>query len=458
MKKTVYDKMTAKYEKELMNSLKEFVAINSAYDEETKDKKNPFGKGVTAALNYVVSLAKKDGFEVKNYDNMVVEILYGKGKNNLTILAHADVVPAGTGWDNDPFSVIEKKGVLYGRGVADDKGPLLATYYAMKALRDNKLLNGYQIRFVVGGNEESGSLCVEHYFKDLKKPAPTLGFSPDSDFPLIFAEKGIINFETTSKINVPGLIFIEGGVASNAVIEKCEVKMDLNIDFLNYIAEHFHRNEAAVSTVDDVTTVTFFGKAAHGALPELGVNAGLIALAALADYSKDPALAKLVRLYKPLDASGYGCEGNSKEMGHNSSNVGLISYENKELKIVTNFRYVETCDRKLLIETIKEFNKPAKVKILGEAPLLYYPKDSVLISTLLKSYQDETGDKKSKPLAIGGGTYAKETINTVAFGMQFPGWESNMHSPSESVRKDDLIKGMAVYARAIYDLGQKIKD
>ena len=81
-----------------------------------------------------------------------------------------------------------------------------------------------------------------------------------------------------------------------------------------------------------------------------------------------------------------------------------------------------------------------------------------MISTLLKSYQDETGDKKSKPLAIGGGTYAKETINTVAFGMQFPGWESNMHSPSESVRKDDLIKGMAVYARAIYDLGQKIKD
>ena len=104
-----------------------------------------------------------------------------------------------------------------------------------------------------------------------------------------------------------------------------------------------------------------------------------------------------------------------------------------------------------------EVNKPSKVKILGEAPLLYYPTDSVLVSTLLKSYQDETGDLESKPLAIGGGTYAKEADNVVAFGMQFPGWESNMHSPGEAVKKEDLFKGMAVYARAIMYLGDILK-
>ena len=37
----------------------------------------------------------QDGFKATNYDNMVVEILYGEGENNLTILAHADVVPEG---------------------------------------------------------------------------------------------------------------------------------------------------------------------------------------------------------------------------------------------------------------------------------------------------------------------------------------------------------------------------
>ena len=145
-------------------------------------------------------------------------------------------------------------------------------------------------------------------------------------------------------------------------------------------------------------------------------------------------------------------------MGHNSSNVGLVSYEDGVLSLTCNFRYVDTCDKKELLATIKEINKPFTVKVVGEAALLYYPKDSVLISTLLKSYQDETGDLKSEPLAIGGGTYAKETINTVAFGMQFPGWESNMHSPGESMRKEDLFKGMSVYARAIADLGNKLKD
>ena len=457
MKKTEYDKLTAKYQKPLLKSLKEFVSINSVYDDISKDKDNPFGLGVSKALQYIANLAEKDGFEVHNYDNMIVEILYGEGKNNLTIMAHADVVPAGSGWDHEPFDVTEKKGVLFGRGVADDKGPLLATYYAMKALRDNNLLGGYRIRFLVGGNEESGSLCVEHYFKDLKKEQPTLGFSPDSDFPLIFAEKGIINFETKAKLKIPGLISIKGGTASNAVIEKCEVKVDIDYDFITYITNHFSRREAILETKDDVTKITFVGAAAHGAMPELGKNAGILALTTLAKYYKDPTLQALVKLYTPLDGSGYNCAAKSKEMGHNSSNVGIINYEGDELTLITNFRYVETCDKKDLINRFKEANGDFKVKVVGESPLLFYPRDSVLVSTLLKSYQDETGDLKSKPLAIGGGTYAKEADNSVAFGMQFPGWESNMHSPGESVKKEDLFKGMAVYARAIVDLGNILK-
>ena len=458
MRKTYYDKLTSKYQKDLIKSLTEFVAINSAYDESSVSEKDPFGIGVSEALNYIEALARKDGFEVTNYDNKVVEIIFGRGNKNLTILAHADVVPAGSGWSEPPFKMVEKKGILYGRGVADDKGPLLATYYALKALRDAGELGGYQIRFLVGGNEESGSLCMEHYFHTLKKPQPTLGFSPDSDFPLIFAEKGIYTFEVSHSLNVPGLISINGGVASNAVIEKCDVKFELNNDFLNFIMKKYKRSEAAIHTEDDVTTVTFLGKAAHGALPELGVNAGMIAIAALADYTKDPLLIQLKKLYTPLDGSGYKCNANSKEMGHNSSNVGLISFKDGQIRLTCNFRYVDTCDKKELLSTIKEVNKPFAVKLVGESPLLYYPKDTVLISTLLNSYREETGDLTSEPLAIGGGTYAKEADNSVAFGMQFPGWESNMHSPGESVKKADLFKGMSVYARAIVDLGKLLKE
>ena len=153
----------------LMDNLKGLVAINSVFDEATADEKNPFGEGVSKALKYFEALAKKDGFQVTNYDNKVVEAIVGEGKKNITIMAHADIVPVGTGWSQDPFQVVEKKGVLYGRGVADDKGPLLSCYYGLLALKENDLLGKYRVRFLVGGNEESGSLCMEHYFHTLKK-------------------------------------------------------------------------------------------------------------------------------------------------------------------------------------------------------------------------------------------------------------------------------------------------
>ncbi|MFA6675792.1 MAG: hypothetical protein WCS49_02840, partial [Bacilli bacterium] len=73
-------------------------------------------------------------------------------------------------------------------------------------------------------------------------------------------------------------------------------------------------------------------------------------------------------------------------------------------------------------------------------------------------YQEETGDYQSLPLTTGGGTYAKEANNIIAFGMQFPGWDSKMHSPSESVKKSALFQSIAIYARAIVELGKKIDE
>ena len=164
MEKEFYKKLTASYEAEMMENLKKFVAIDSTYDESTVDENNPFGKGVSKALQFIADLARKDGFIVNNYGNYVVEILTNELDKNITIMAHADIVPVGTGWPQDPFTILEKDGFLYARGVADDKGPLLSCYYGLKALRDNNLLGNYQVRFLVGGNEERGSACMEHYF------------------------------------------------------------------------------------------------------------------------------------------------------------------------------------------------------------------------------------------------------------------------------------------------------
>ena len=453
---TVFDTITKNCQEELLENLGKFVAINSVYDEVTASKENPFGKGVSKALNFIAALAKKDGFNVTNYENKVVEITVGEGKN-ITILAHADVVPAGTGWDQEPFEMVDHGEVLTGRGVADDKGPLLAAYYAMRAIRDNHMLGDYQIRFIVGGNEESGSAGVEYYFQKLKKPQPDFGFSPDAEYPLIYAEKGIMNFEVKRKFALKHIHSIRGGVASNSVIEKCVVVMDYDQDFIKYLADNKFEFEHEKDE-KDLLVVTFKGKAAHGATPEEGFNAGMAAVNALGNYYQQKDLLHLYSLYSNLQGYGLDAFGNSEDMGHNSLNVGIISWEDKQFSMIVNFRYVDTCDVDDLKTKIKEKSKPFTITFLGESKLLFYPKESVLVQTLLNAYQEETGDYTSEPKAIGGGTYAKEANNILAFGMEMPGWDSKMHSPGEQVRKADLFKSIAIYAKAISDLGKKLEE
>ncbi|MBO4286288.1 MAG: Sapep family Mn(2+)-dependent dipeptidase [Bacilli bacterium] len=457
MKKDVkYAKLTKKYEKPLMDNLKGLVAIDSTYDEATVSAKNPFGEGVSKALKYFEELAKKDGFKVTNYDNKVVEAIVGEGKKNITIMAHADIVPVGTGWSQDPFQVVEKKGVVYGRGVADDKGPLLSAYYGLLALKDNNLLGNYRVRFLVGGNEESGSLCMEHYFHTLKKEAPTYGFSPDSDFPVVFAEKAIMNFEVRKKVKIPGLISLKGGTAFNSVIELATMQIELNDDIVPFLVKNYP--DAEILTRDDIVNITFHGKAAHGSTPQLGVNAGMRAIKCLADYTQNKDLLKIVECYSDVYGKGCRATGYSHDMGQNSLNVGLIDYKDEEISLVINFRFVETCNAADLKSNIIAASRPLNVKFSLASPLLYFKKDSPLIKTLVNAYRVESGDYETEPLAIGGGTYAKETSNTVAFGLEYPGWDSKMHSVGEQIKVEALYQGMAIYARAIHDLGQLIEN
>ena len=453
-KNSFYQDLTKPYTDEMMKSLKEFIAIDSVYDESTVDKENPFGRGVSNALQYIEKLAKKDGFIVKNYDNMVVEILTNELEPNVTVMAHADVVPTGTGWPQDPFTLKEDGDFLYARGVADDKGPLLSCYYGLKALRDNNLLGKYQVRFLVGGNEERGSACMEHYFKTLKKKQPTYGFSPDSAYPLTYAEKGIGGFLVKKEINLPNVISMKGGVASNSVIEKCEVIMKEDLNFVSYLND----NDVDFSYVvkGEQMTLVFNGLAAHGSVPWMGKNAAMEAVKQIGNYYKNADLQLLYKLYSPLRGEGVNAAAHSEDMGDNSLNVGLFSLENGLLQMVVNFRHVETVTSEELMKNIVEASKPFEIVNYGFSPVLYYPKDHPLIQTLLRVYQEETGDLETKIIASGGGTYAKEADNVVAFGMEYPGHDSKMHGVNENTKKSYLVESMGIFAHAIIELGKII--
>lgn len=443
-----FKKLSKNYYNEALNTLLEFLKINSVYDETTQDKENPYGKGVSQALNYLKQVAIKYGFNATVYNNRVCEITYGDNGNDIGIFAHSDVVPASGNWNNPPFEPQIKDNKIFARGTSDDKGPLIASLFSLILLKENNLINNYKIRLVSGGDEERGSSCLDYYFNELKKPYVKYGFTPDADFPVIYGEKGIVNYTIKGSINLDFIDEINAGVASNVVIDKASVK-------LNYKKEEFilylKNNNVKFELINDY--IIFIGKSAHGSLPELGINSGIIMLKQLAQFYNNEFLKTISDQYLDYNGKGLNQCYESKNMGITTYNVGLILYKNNVFEMTVNFRYPEIVDCKKVIKEIQDIT-PLKIIKERESDYLYFDPNSEMIKALMDVYQKETNDYKSKPKTIGGGTYAKEAKTIVAFGSHFVGKEDHIHEENEKIDLEDFYNSISIYAHAIYKLGQ----
>ena len=443
-----YKKLLEPYKVDMLDALRRFVQIPSVYDEKTITKEMPYGKGVNDALDYVARLGERFGFDVDKCDGHAVELSIGEGEKLIGIYAHADVVPVSGTWISEPFTPDIRDGNIYGRGTSDDKGPMIAAFYAVKALKDNGLLRNYRVKIVVGGDEERGSSCLEYYFEKLHKEYPTYGFTPDSDFPLIYGEKEIIDFWPSLKIKIPHVKSIEGGVATNAVNDKTTIELDDPTALVEYLKKNNKQFEV------NGNKVTVIGKSCHGSTPQEGVNAALISLIALGEIYNVPEIKAIGEGLSETSGKAFNGFAHSDLLKDTTYCVGLISYKDDELKFSVNFRYPENVNYK---EYVNRFDKAYGTKSVTKGEpnrhLLFDPK-SPLVQTLLKAYQEESGDYKSEVLTTGGGTYAKHAKNTIAFGALFPGRVSTMHEPNEYMPLEDFYLSAVIYAHAIDLLGK----
>lgn len=444
-----YKQLASSYYKQAETLLSDWIKINSVYDEKTISDEAPFGVGVRDALRYIGQIAEKDGFNVTYNDGYATEISFGEGPI-IGVYAHADVVPVSGVWEYPPFAGTISNGKLYGRGASDDKGPAISSYLALKLLKDNHLIKGYTARLVIGGNEERGSGCLHYYFNELKKPHCVAGFTPDGEFPLIYGEKGISNYKLEGKLDLYPVLTINAGVVSNSVIDKAEATMIKDYTIEKYLQKTGYRYE--VNHDDQVTKVIVYGKAAHGSLPQLGINAGLQLLDVLSAHYGNEQLHKLTHQYSEPFGHNLGHYYESKLLHHTTYNVGLINYFDSVFSMVVNFRFPETLNFDAVIKSINEDSILPVNVLMYSRPLLFDP-NSPMVQTLLKAYQAESHDTTSTMMTIGGGTYAKEAQNTVAFGSHFPGKEDNIHDINEKIDLEDLHGSIAIYARAIHDLG-----
>ena len=134
---------------------------------ETNDPKAPFGDSCSNVLKHFLNLANNLGFKTKNVDGYCGYVEFGEGNELVGIIGHLDVVPANEDdWTYFPFVPTITDNKIYGRGTIDDKGPTIASLYAMKAVMDymnnNSISFNKRVRLIVGLNEEKDWKCIDY--------------------------------------------------------------------------------------------------------------------------------------------------------------------------------------------------------------------------------------------------------------------------------------------------------
>ena len=461
---------------EMLKTLQELISIKSVVEETGGEM--PFGEGVHKAYSYMMDKSRAEGFSVTNVDNYGGHVdLPGTGSHVMGIVGHLDVVPEGSGWEDDPYSGVIKDGKLYGRGTIDDKGPVIAAFYAMKAVKESGAPLKDTVRLILGLDEETDWKGMNYYLS--KTAPPDYGFTQDGDFPAIHGEMGILVFDLAKKLSPAGakgleLRSIKGGNAANMVPDYARAVVrdtaDRGYEMIREMVAAF-REEKQVKISCKGTGKSFEivteGVSSHGAKPQQGVNAISILMDFLGrlDFANEDA-GDFIEFYNTyigyeLDGQSLGCGFADEPSGKLILNTGVIDMDSEAASLTINVRYPVTSSADAVygsIMPVLDKYDLGLVKGKHEEPI-YIPADDPMIVTLMDIYKEQTGDTGSEPQVIGGGTYARAMKNVIAFGARFPEEPELGHQKNEYISIDSLMKMTRIYAEAIYRLaGEKTEQ
>ncbi|MDN4526556.1 dipeptidase PepV [Fictibacillus fluitans] len=440
--------------------------IRSVLDEGKGTKNAPFGPEIAAALDYMLKLGEDGGMTVKNVDGFAGHIEMGEGKELIGVLGHLDVVPEGDGWSVDPYGGEIKDGKIFARGAIDDKGPTMAAWYGMKIVKELNLPLSKRVRLILGTDEESQWRCVEHYFK--QEEMPSAGFAPDADFPIIHAEKGMMNVtmqqKKRNKEEEPNAVLqsFKSGLRLNMVPDRAEAELKLrekwNERFQDFLSENHLTGE--IEEEGDVHHFYLTGKSAHGSTPDFGVNAGVMLASFLSQLPLDGQGLSFVHFInehlKESTGEKLGIKAEDEVSGALTVNPGVFSYTSEcGGSIGLNIRYPvkHSGDAvQMTLGTLAE-REGFTIEVTKHTTPHFVDEQHIVVQTLKKVYEDQTG-RTGKPIAIGGGTYARSLEAGVAFGALFPGREDVAHQKDEYMFLEDLFSAAAIYAEAIYELAK----
>jgi succinyl-diaminopimelate desuccinylase len=368
------------------------------------------GEGEAKKVELLLELINKIGFDVVERINVpdesaphgvrpnIIARLKGESDSaqNIWIVAHTDVVPAGDLklWDSDPFEPLVKDDKIYGRGVEDNGQELIAALYAVKALKEEGITSALNINMAFVADEEVGS---EYGIKPL-------------------LEKGL--FQKDDMIIVP-----DAGNAEGTLIEVAE------------------------KTIMWVK-ITALGKQCHGARPNQGINAHFAAMK-LGVKLREELHKRYDKKDDMFDPAISTFEPTKKDA--NVPNINTIPGEDifyMDFRILPDYDpnevldYAKSIADSVSLETgarfefaLPQFN-PAPPPTSPESPVVIILKDAIMRIYNTKPYAG----------GIGGGTCAAIFRRAGYPAVVWAKVDQVGHAPNEYVIIDNMLNDAKVYA------------
>lgn len=447
-----------KYKDELLADLNTLIGFESVANEKPEECQN--------AINFMLKRANDFGLTGEQVTDESMHIQLGSKGKLCGILSHLDVVPAGNNWSVLPYSLTEKDGRLYGRGIADDKGAALVTLYCLRALKEEGIDGVNALRAIYGTSEECGMEDIDGYFE--KMPVPDLSFTPDSDYGICYAEKGILQIEVSTKGNLATVLSqLHSGKAINAVPDIAYALLDSsNYDEQNLLelSKKTEGNFEFNSTIDGLMVISR-GKAAHACEPHKGFNAAAALVELLAKAYTSTEIGTIcdfidIALGNETDGCSLGLKTHCSISGDLTVNLGYIHIEGNEARAAFDIRYPVSITGGSVYRQFRYAAKHNKldVKVLNHEKPLYIEKDSELVKLLSNAYKAVTGEEPEL-YTTGGGTYARKLGGKgLAFGPAFKDDEVNMHNADESIDKEKFFTHAQICLEAMYRMYCGISD
>lgn len=437
------------HKQEMIDFLAELVAIPSVQGE--AEEGFPFGRMPAKALETMLKKCGEFGFTVDNVENYAGSADINSLPAELAVLTHLDVVPVGTGWTTEPYVLRHEPDTnkLVGRGAIDDKGPAVAALFAARAVKELGLPLKKGIRLIFGTNEENGSADLAYYRE--KRELPPMVFTPDGEYPVINAEKGMLRVYFSTEWSLP--VEIKAGTVINAVPSECRITS--TFDPKTGCGVFFDTETGKTTKITEKKThvETINGVSAHASTPEKGENA-ITKLLSAGRIDCEP-MNELKKLFPHGEFSGKSCGlGFSDDIsGDMTCVLSMLNTEDGRLHGGIDIRFPLDRTKAEISDIICGRLSAAGFDIdscEGVEPHCT-DENSEFVQALLRVYERVTGDK-GRCIAIGGGTYVHEIEGGVAFGAEFPNEDGHMHCPDEFITVENLLKNAEIMAEAMAEL------